>query len=88
MNTKQTLEFFAQADDTMQQRMQNVSGATGRDIETNAFEDENAVRQFFTNAGFTMEKYPWSNVLEDLSSVKLSNLNREDIFEVLQMLRR
>jgi len=34
VNTKQTLKFFAQADDTMQQRMQNVSGATGRDIET------------------------------------------------------
>jgi O-methyltransferase involved in polyketide biosynthesis len=85
VNTKQTLEFFAQADDTMQQRMQNVSGATGRDIETNTFEDENAVRQFFTNAGFTIEEYPWSNVLEDLSSVKLSKFKREEIFEILQM---
>jgi len=87
VHTKQLLKFFSQADDTMQQRMQNVSGATGRNIETNTFEDENAVRQFFTNAGFTIEEYPYSNVLEDLSSVKLSNLNPEEIFEILQMLK-
>ena len=71
----------------MQQRMQNITGATGRDIEQNTFEDENDVRQFFTSAGFTIEEYPYSNVLEDLSSVKLSNLNREEILENLQMLK-
>ena len=71
----------------MQQRMQNVSGATERDIEKNTFEDKNDVRRFFTNAGFTIEEYPYSNVLEDLSVVKLSNLNPEEIFEILQMLK-
>jgi O-methyltransferase involved in polyketide biosynthesis len=82
---KQFWEFIAQADDTMQQRMQNVSGATGRDIETNTFEDENAVRQFFTSAGFTIEEYSYSNVLEDLSSAKLSKLKREEILEILHV---
>ena len=43
----------------MQQRMQNITGATGRDIETNTFEDENDVRQFFTNAGFMIEEYSY-----------------------------
>ena len=71
----------------MQQLMQNITGATGRNIETNTFEDENDVRQFFTNAGFTIEEYPYSNVLEDLSSLKRSNLNREEILEILQMLK-
>ncbi|MFZ0011574.1 MAG: class I SAM-dependent methyltransferase, partial [Halobacteriota archaeon] len=85
VSTKQLWKFVSQADDTMQQRMQNVSGATGRDIETNIFEDENAVRQFFTNAGFTIEEYSYSNVLEDLSSMKLSKFNREEILEILQM---
>jgi O-methyltransferase involved in polyketide biosynthesis len=84
---KQLWNFISQADDTMQQRMQKVSGATGRDIETNTFEDENAVRQFFTNAGFTIEEYPYSNVLDDLSSVKLSKFKREEILEILQMLK-
>ena len=87
IHTKQLLKFFSQADGTMQQRMQNVLGATGRDIETNTFEDENDVRQFFTNAGFTIEEYPYSNVLDDLSSVKLSNLNPEEILAILQMLK-
>jgi O-methyltransferase involved in polyketide biosynthesis len=87
VSTKQLMKFFSQADDTMQQRMQNVSGATGRNIETNTFEDENAVRQFFTNAGFTIEEYSYSNVLEDLSSVKLSKFKREEILEILQMLK-
>jgi hypothetical protein len=54
-------------------------------MEKNSFEDENDVRQFFTNAGFTIEEYPYSNVLEDLSSVKLSKFNREEILEILQM---
>jgi len=85
VSTKKLWKFVSQADDTMQQRMQNVSGATGRDIETNIFEDENDVRQFFTNAGFTIEEYPYSNVLEDLSSVKLSKFNREEILAILQM---
>jgi len=85
VGTKQLWKFISQADDTMQQRMQNIFGATGRDIETNTFEDENAVRQFFTSAGFTIEEYPFSNVLEDLSSVKLSKFKREEIFEILRM---
>ena len=87
VHTKQLLKFFSQADDTMQQRMQNVSGATERDIEKNTFEDENDVRRFFTNAGFTIEEYSYSNVLEDLSSVKLSKFKREEILEILQMLK-
>jgi len=82
---KRVWDSIAQADNTMKQRMQNVSGATGRDLETNAFEDENAVRQFFTTAGFTIEEYPYSNVLEDLSSVKLSKFKREEILEILHM---
>jgi O-methyltransferase involved in polyketide biosynthesis len=85
VSTKQLWKFISQADDTMQQRMQNISGATGRDMEKNIFEDENAVRQFFIKAGFTIEEYPFSNVLDDLSSVKLSKFKREEIFEILQM---
>ncbi|MGZ7131052.1 MAG: class I SAM-dependent methyltransferase, partial [Halobacteriota archaeon] len=85
VSTKQLWKFISQADDTMQQRMQNVSGATGRDMEKNIFEDENDVRQFFIKAGFMIEEHPYSNVLDDLSSVKLSNFKREEIFEILQM---
>ena len=87
IHTKQLLKFASQADDTMQQRMQNVRGATERDMEKNAFEDENDVRQFFTNAGFTIEEYPYLNVLDDLSSLKRSNLNQEEILAILQMLK-
>ena len=82
---KQLWKFVSQVDGTMQQRMQNITGATGRDIEQNTFEDENDVRQFFTSAGFTIEEYPFSNVLEDLSSVKLSKFKREEILEILQV---
>jgi len=84
---KQLWKFVSQVDGTMQQRMQNITGATGRDIEQNTFEDENDVRQFFTNTGFTIEEYSYANVLEDLSSVKLSKFKREEILEILQMLK-
>jgi O-methyltransferase involved in polyketide biosynthesis len=87
VGTKQLLKFVSQVDGTMQQRMQNIYDATERDIEQDTFEDENDVRQFFTNAGFTIEEYPYSNVLEDLSSLKRSKFNRQEILEILQMLK-
>jgi len=87
VGTKQLWKFVSQVDGTMQQRMQNIYDATERDIEQDTFEDENDVRQFFTNAGFTIEEYPYSNVLEDLSSLKRSKFNREEILEILQMLK-
>ena len=87
VSTKQSRKFLYQTYGTMRQLMQNITGATERDVETNTFEDENDVRQFFTNAGFTIEEYPFSNVLDDLSSVKLSDLNRKEILAILQMLK-
>ena len=87
VNTKQSRKLFSQAYGNIRQLIQNISGATERDMEKSAFEDENDMRQFFTKAGFTIEEYPYSNVLEDLSSVKLSNLNPEEIFKILQMLK-
>jgi len=35
------------------------------------FADESDMWHFFTKAGFTIEEYPHSNILEDLFSVKL-----------------
>ena len=87
VTTKQPVKLFSEKYDTMRQWIQHLTGATGRDIEGDAFEDENDVRQFFTAAGFAIEEFSHSNVLEDLSSVKLAKLSREEIVEILRTIK-
>lgn len=85
--TKHLRKQFLQADDQVQQRMTNIADATGRDLEENAFEDENEVRQFFTDAGFAIEEYPHSNVIEELSSVKRADMSRDDVFKITRLVK-
>jgi O-methyltransferase involved in polyketide biosynthesis len=87
VTTKQPVKLFSEKYDTMRQWIQHITGATGRDIEGDAFEDENDVRQFFTAVGFAIEEFSHSNVLEDLSSVKLAKLSREEIVAILRTIK-
>lgn len=87
VTTRQSWKRFSEADWDVRQRIENISGATGRDIQKNAFEDDKDVRGFFTDAGYTIEEYPHTNVLEDLSALKLTPLSRREVHEILQVLR-
>lgn len=84
--TRQSSKRFTRAVD-VRQRIENIRGATGRDIEKNAFEDDDDVLRFFADAGYTLEGYSHTNVLEDLSALKLTQLNRDEVREILQVLR-
>jgi len=85
VNSIQSWEKLSQGNEDMQQQqIQNLSDITGRNIEKNMFSDENDMRQLFTKSGFKIEAYPYSNVLEELSCLKRLNLNRDEIFKVLQ----
>jgi O-methyltransferase involved in polyketide biosynthesis len=85
VGTKQMRERLAQGDmNYVQQRIGNISGATGVDFENNLFVDEDELRQFFIKAGFTIEEYPHTSVIDELSSIAILNLNREKVFEVLR----
>ena len=72
VGTQQLFKRFSQVDGDVQQRFEYISSATGRDIEKNAFEDDDDLRRFFSDAGYTIEEYPHANVLDDLSAVKLT----------------
>jgi O-methyltransferase involved in polyketide biosynthesis len=87
VSTKQYLKRIAQDDKNnyVQQRLGNVSGATGTDFENNLFEDEDDMRQFFIKAGFTIEDYPHTSVMKELSSIDILNLNRETVLELLRV---
>ncbi|KLU61014.1 leucine carboxyl methyltransferase [Peptococcaceae bacterium CEB3] len=86
VGTKQSWKRIAQGDKNyVQQRIGNISGATGSDIEKNIFVDEDDMRQFFIKAGFTIEEYPHASVIDELSSIDSLNLSRETVLEVLRV---
>ena len=63
-----------------------ISSSSGRNIENNVFADKNDVEQFFGRAGFKIEESSHSRVLEDLSSVKLLNLDQEERVKIRRAL--
>ncbi|MGD0996033.1 MAG: class I SAM-dependent methyltransferase [Candidatus Bathyarchaeia archaeon] len=79
VHTKGYWQEISQLDEKLiRKRLSAISSSTGSDFESNAFADKNDVEQFFGKAGFKIEEYSHSKVLEDLSSVKLLNLNQEE----------
>jgi len=84
VSTKQIWDTFRRIDKRMQQRVQTVSSATERSLYDNLFIDRNDVRQFFTSAGFKIEEYSFLHVLDELSSLKRLNIERESIVQTAQ----
>jgi O-methyltransferase involved in polyketide biosynthesis len=87
VGSKQGMEIASQVDGSVRQRLNRVSSIAGRNRESNLFADEKDIQQFFSEAGFTIEEYPHSNVCEDLSSIKLLNLNLEEILKIQLLLK-
>jgi hypothetical protein len=71
----------------MRKRLSTISSSTESDVENNVFADENDIEQFFEEAGFKIEEYSHSKVIEDLSSIKLLNLNQKEKLKVRQGLK-
>ena len=84
VNTKQRWDTFRRIDKRMQQRVQTISSATERSLYDNLFIDNNDVQQFFTSAGFKIEEYSYLHVLDEISSLKRFNLDRERIVQTMQ----
>ena len=84
VNTKQTWDQFRRIDKRMQQREQTISSETSRSLYENLFIDKNDVQHFFTSAGFKIEAYPYLHVLDELSSFKRFNLDRESMVQAAQ----
>lgn len=82
INTKQFMKRVSQVDKNVRQRLSKLSSITERNLESNLFADENDLQQFFNKAGFIIEEYPYSNVYEDLSSVKILNFNQKEILKI------
>lgn len=83
--TKQYRDAANRLDASMRQRHDRIARSTGSNIENNLFADENDLRGFFETAGFQMEEYQYSNVVRDLSSIRLLNLSQEDAKRALEL---
>jgi O-methyltransferase involved in polyketide biosynthesis len=88
VHTKQYREAtFRLGEREMLRRRQNrISCSTGSDLESNLFADENDLRVFFDKAGFKIEEYQYSNVIQGLSSVRRLNLDQEDMQRAFELL--
>jgi hypothetical protein len=71
----------------VRERLSAISASTDSNIESNVFADQNDLEQFFGKAGFKIEEYPHSKVLEGLSSVKLLSLSQEEKVKIRQGLK-
>ena len=87
VHTKQFLQKIPQFDENAKKRLTRISSSTESTIESNVFDDENDVKQFFEKAGFKMEEYLYFKVFEDLSSVKILNLTQEEKLKIQQEFR-
>lgn len=86
VSTKQFMERIFQINENSRQINLLFSDITGRDLEDNAFLDENDIRQFFEKTGFKIQEYQYSNinVIKDLFSVKLWEFDLGAVFKILQ----
>jgi O-methyltransferase involved in polyketide biosynthesis len=86
--TRQYWEATLRLDEKRRERHNRISSSTGSDLESNLFADENDLRRYFDKTGFQIEEYQYSNMIQDLSSPRLLNLNQEDrerAFELLAL---
>jgi O-methyltransferase involved in polyketide biosynthesis len=86
VHTRQYLDATNRLDASTRQRHDRIARSTGSNLESNLFADENDVRRFFETAGFQIEEYQYSNVVQDLSSIRLLNLSQEDTKRALELL--
>jgi O-methyltransferase involved in polyketide biosynthesis len=88
VHTKQYWQQISKIDEKLvRERLSAISSSTDSNIESNVFADENDLERFFGEAGFKIEEYSHSKVLEDLSSVKLLNLNQKEKLKIIQGLK-
>jgi O-methyltransferase involved in polyketide biosynthesis len=87
VQTKQYMQKVSKIAEHTEKRLTKMSNSTGTDLESNLFIDDADIEQFFNKAGFRMEEYSYTNILGDLSSIKLLNLNEEEILRVQQLIK-
>jgi len=87
VHTKQSLQKMSQFDANAKKRLTRISTSTESTLESNFFEDENDMKQFFSKAGFKMETYSFIKVFGELSSVKILNLTQGEILKIQQGFR-
>ena len=83
--TRQYRDAANRLDASMRQRHDRIARSTGSNLESNLFADENDLRGFFESAGFQIEEYQYSNLVRDLSSIRLLNRSQEDAKRALEL---
>lgn len=85
VHTMQYRDLGAKLDANLRQRQDRIARSTGTSLMDNLFADENDLRGFFETAGFQIEEYQYSNLVQNLSSIRLLNLSQEDAKRALEL---
>jgi O-methyltransferase involved in polyketide biosynthesis len=84
VSTKKFMERIFQANENLRKIASHISGITERNIENNTFADDDDTRQFFDDAGFVIEEFQHSYIIDELSSVKSLGIERGIVLKILQ----
>lgn len=69
-------------------RMERISRAVNRDIANNVFADDDELKRFFKDTGFTTRGYPYSKVINELGSIAKLGLNPDQAKEIRDIVGR
>lgn len=68
VGTRDFMERILKADPSLRAILEQLTGITERNIETNTFADHTDMANFFAEVGFDLELCPHTSTLHDLSS--------------------
>lgn len=78
------LNQSAKSNPALQQRMDSLKNLTGRSLPENAFETIEDARNFVHELGFGLQEYQMINVIDELSCIKILDLDTEYVKTVLK----
>lgn len=85
ISTRQEMEKILSLNENLRNILSIISGITERNMETNAFKDEEDIQTFFRETGFEAEVRPQLDFIniDDLSSIHNLNLDKEQVAKLL-----
>lgn len=77
-------KIFSNQNKLMAGYVNKISELTGKDIENNRFEKEEDAKKFFEDLGFTIERYAFAEVFDELVSPATLGLSKAQVSDTLE----
>ena len=83
VTTTQFIKKIIQTSEELKEIAARVFKNIGLNIENSVLDEEIDIQEFFREAGFTIEEYYHSGLIDKLSSMKMLNIDRKTVAEML-----